>query len=355
MKVIGDIYEAAMLPEFWPTALERLSNDLGFAGFTLITIDGVPRWTASQNFLSSVELYLNGGWHEKNEPMERLMRLKPPGFVREIDIFSQEELPNIEIVRDLKRPAGLGWSAAMMTPMPTGETLLLSVEQFWDRGPLSDATMAKLEELRPHLSRAALLAAKLQHQRAEAAVESLEMTGVPAAVVNHRGKVLASNARLQTFAPTITVSAFDRMNVAPPAALALFKAALEVLTADAIQAAPLSIAVPATDATPPLVLHVIPTKGQARDLFGAQTALVVVTAVSARTAPPAAILRALFDLTPSESRIAEALLAGTEKNELLKRLGITEETERSYVKSILRKTGFKGRTDLVRFLGGLAT
>lgn len=84
------------------------------------------------------------------------------------------------------------------------------------------------------------------------------------------------------------------------------------------------------------------------------TALVVVTKAETRPAPAASLLRALFDLTPAESRVCEALLSGIQKTELQEKFAISGETERSHVRSILRKTGMTRRVDLVRFLGGLS-
>ncbi len=355
MNLIGDLYEAAMLPEYWPVALQNLTQHIGVAGSTLITIDEAkPRWTASSAFMDKMRLYLEAGWHGRNEPMERLLKLNSAGFVRDIDLFTVEEVNELPIVRDLKRPGGVGWSAAMATPMPAGEMLLFSIEQYWDRGPLDNDTMLILEELRPHMSRAALLAAKLRHERAEAAVESLDLAAVPAALVTHHGKVLAANSRFQAFKRELPIGAHNRLQVSSPRAGDLLRTALARLALDLNNNTPLSIAVPAPETGTPVVVHILPTKGRARDLFGAMTALIIVTSVQARTAPSASLLKALFDLTPSEARVCEALLSGLQKSELQAQLSISSETERSHMKSIFRKTGLARRIDLVRFLGGLS-
>lgn len=356
MTLVNDIYEAAMLPEYWPTALKTLCERIGAEGCTLVTIDAeVPRWTSSIGFADKMEAYLDGQWHNRNEPMERLVRSGSTGFLRDIDLFSREEVENLPIVRDFKRPAGFGWSAAMATAMPGGEMLLFSIEQLWDRGPLSDEVMRTLEDLRPHISRAALLAAKLRHRQAEAAVESLNLAGVPAALVTHRGQVIAANAGFLSFKQQLFVGAHDRLQIGAQRSAELVQAALDRLSRQFRDDAPMSIAVPAAlEDEVPLVVHVVPTKGRARDVLGPMTALVIVTRVGSRPSPPASLLRALFDLTPTESRVCEALLSGVAKADLQRSLAITEETERTHVKSILRKTGLKRRIDLVRFLGGLS-
>jgi len=58
----------------------------------------------------------------------------------------------------------------------------------------------------------------------------------------------------------------------------------------------------------------------------------------------------LFDLTPSEARLALALSRGMSISDAATNLGLTIETVRSYSKRIYGKTGARGQADLVRFI-----
>jgi DNA-binding CsgD family transcriptional regulator len=58
----------------------------------------------------------------------------------------------------------------------------------------------------------------------------------------------------------------------------------------------------------------------------------------------------LFQLLPSEARLALALSRGMSIAESAAELGITVETARTYSKSIYAKTGARGQPDLVRFV-----
>lgn len=353
MTIISGIYEAAMLPEYWPLALQSAADHLSVEGCTLITIDSSLHWVASTRMEAVCRAYMESEWHAKNEPLDRLLKKRPYGFMREIDIFTREEVDNLAIVRDYKRPGGFGWSAAMAAPMPGGEMLLFSVEQLWDRGPIPDGTMAELELLRPHISRAALLAAKLQHQRDEAAVHSLGLIGVAAAIVTLNGIVRAANDRFLSHGERLSISAYNRLRVGFAPAAMRMDAALARLSTNAPDTTLMSIAVPAEEDEAPLVLHVLPVKGRARDIFGAATALVVVTSVSEGTRPSASLIRALFDLTPAEARVAEAVVAGRDEPGALQALGMGSETVRTHVKSIFRKTGLNSRLELVRLLSSI--
>jgi DNA-binding CsgD family transcriptional regulator len=58
----------------------------------------------------------------------------------------------------------------------------------------------------------------------------------------------------------------------------------------------------------------------------------------------------LFDLIPSEARLALALSRGSSLAEAAEELGLTVESARTYSKRIYAKTGARGQTDLVRFI-----
>ncbi|MDE2405845.1 MAG: helix-turn-helix transcriptional regulator [Sphingomonadales bacterium] len=61
-------------------------------------------------------------------------------------------------------------------------------------------------------------------------------------------------------------------------------------------------------------------------------------------------LAQLFDLLPSEARLALALARGMSIAEAAADLGITVESARTYSKRIYAKTGARGQADLVRFV-----
>lgn len=109
MNLTNEIYEGAMLPEYWQAALKKLCDLTGTDGCTLVTIDeATPRCTSSIGFVDKMQAYLDGGWHTRNEPMEKLLRVGSTGFLRDVDLFKKEEIESLAIVRDFKRPAGFG-------------------------------------------------------------------------------------------------------------------------------------------------------------------------------------------------------------------------------------------------------
>jgi DNA-binding CsgD family transcriptional regulator len=61
-------------------------------------------------------------------------------------------------------------------------------------------------------------------------------------------------------------------------------------------------------------------------------------------------LEQMFDLIPSEARLALALARGMSIAEAASELGLTVESARTYSKRIYAKTGARGQADLVRFI-----
>lgn len=90
-----------------------------------------------------------------------------------------------------------------------------------------------------------------------------------------------------------------------------------------------------------------------RDAVSATAAPAVVAYVHGDSAPSANRcdqLAQLFDLLPSEARLALALSRGMSLADAADDLGLTIESARTYSKRIYAKTGARGQADLVRFI-----
>lgn len=101
-----------------------------------------------------------------------------------------------------------------------------------------------------------------------------------------------------------------------------------------------------------MVVHVLPVSGAANDVFALAQTIVVVTPVVPRDVPAAKMIQGLFDLTPGEAKVAALIGAGEQLREAAGRLGIAEETARSFLKRVFVKTGVRRQAELVALLGG---
>ncbi len=69
---------------------------------------------------------------------------------------------------------------------------------------------------------------------------------------------------------------------------------------------------------------------------------------------PAELIKALYELTPSEIRLAEAILEGLTPGEAAASFGVSVNTTRSQLRSLFAKTDTQRQAELVRLLSGLA-
>jgi DNA-binding CsgD family transcriptional regulator/PAS domain-containing protein len=99
-----------------------------------------------------------------------------------------------------------------------------------------------------------------------------------------------------------------------------------------------------------LQVAVVPAPERYRPAESGSCALVFVSDPSSRPRPRAALMRALYGLTPAEARLADLLLEGLEVREAAERVGTTLETARFHLKRVLAKTGCRRQTELMRLM-----
>jgi DNA-binding CsgD family transcriptional regulator len=348
-NLIDRVYEAALLPDQWPSALDAVADLVSGFGAVLLVTDTkkISRWVSSDTMNPIVVDWINGNWPAKTQRTSRMVSKQHAGWINDLDVYTQEELDVQEDQLNFLRPRGLGRGAGTFIPLPSGETAVFSLERRFELGAYTSEEMARLDSARPHLARAALLAARMQLERARSAVAALGMLGLPAAVVRASGQVVASNPLLDTVSSHVSPTAFGGLALTNQKSNALLLATLGSLETSKGAG---SIALPARDATSAAVLHVVPVRGLARDIFGSSSAILIITPIDATAPPSVGLLQALFDLTPAEARVAARLSAGDTIQTLAEALEVSPQTIRAQLRSIFAKTGIGRQADLINLL-----
>jgi len=75
-----------------------------------------------------------------------------------------------------------------------------------------------------------------------------------------------------------------------------------------------------------------------------------VTLVVQQSAPQPALLEALFDLTPTEAKVASLLVQGQSVVEIAKAQEVKQNSVRTQLKSVFAKTGVHRQAELVGLL-----
>ena len=351
--LVDRIYECAFAPEHWPGVFDELAKIADARGGFLFTANRqVINWTASASLQAGMQAFVAGDFYTRSSRAARALASGHTGFLREHDIYTDDQLAVDPIYRDLLWPAGLGWAAAMAIRLPTGDELFLSVEREHARGPVEATAIEQLDALRPHLARAALMSARLQLERVRAASAMLASIGLPALVFDRAGRVLVANELLERPSDHVHWRAQDRFALKDSKADALLRRAMETLQSDGV-GSNRSFPVRGPDAQVALIAHVVPIRRSARDLFSQSVGVLILMPAKTPQAPSVELVQSLFDLTAAEARVARSLTMGQTVDEIASEKGVSSHTVRSQVRGVLEKTGSRRQADVIALLGGI--
>ncbi|MER2253361.1 helix-turn-helix transcriptional regulator [Methylorubrum podarium] len=349
--LIDRIYEAAAVPELWREVLIELARFAGAPEAVLIVSTGTHYRgfvTTSPEFDALVTEHLS---FPGNVRTERLLELRHPGFCNDLDVVTEEEIATLPLYRDFLIPRGYGAGTATTVMVPSGDSVIVHCERARAEGDFGPQTLAALNGLRPHLARAALLSARLEMERVATTTQTLEALGLPAAVLGQGGRVIGANPSLVAMMPHTLSDQPSRLAAVDPAADRLLREAL-ARSGPGTEAAVHSIPIAAADERPPVILHLVPIRGAAHDVFVRARFVLIATPVVAQEVPGADVVQGLFDLTPAEARLAALIAAGDAPAPAAAKLGITPNTARSVLKRIFQKTGVSRQAELVGLLAG---
>lgn len=353
--LVDDIYEAAIVPERWPRLLDEIArrHDAALGSIFTTRPDGTIRWIGTD---AAAKLFAE--FQSLDPPVEpirlrRAAELELEGFYTDLDLGDPSIFEHPAYTQFLY-PRNYGWFAAATFQLPNGDSAGVGFERYRDRGPFEPSAIDSLNDLRPHLGRAAVLSVQAGLQRAQSMAEALNTVGIPGAVLNTNGQLFVANARFEALMPAVVADRRHRVCLTNSRADELLRDAIERLRTRGAPGQSRSIPVAARDDRPPLIFHIVPVRGAAHDIFSQGLAILTATPVDRSAVPAAEVLQVLFDLTPAEARVARAIAQGKSVEAIAIANGVSRETVRTQLVSILRKTGLNRQAELVALLGGKA-
>jgi len=348
------LYEAALVPELWTETCERLASEVDSSTASIFTIDsqGTHRYVTTPNLAETFVRFSGSDLRFSNVRPVRAMQHFPFSFGRASDILTPEEYTRDPIQREFIEPAGMQWEAGWVFQEPTGHTVVITLMRAKGLDDFSDTQLERLNVLKPDLARAAYMSSRLAFNEARSMTQTLSLLGLPAAVIGDGGQAIAMNPEMEALSPRIRTGAGDRLILEGAGADALLDDAIQRYKA---QVAPTVQSLPmmARNGAPPLILHLLPIRRAARDIFSRSMAVLAVTEVGKVGPPDMRVLCGLFDLTPAEARVARGIAMAQTPETIAATLGISLETARSHLKRIMGKTGTARQAELVLLLSGL--
>ncbi len=178
---------------------------------------------------------------------------------------------------------------------------------------------------------------------------AMQIMDVAAAVIANGRRALSMNARLEDFMPDIVCDTPSGLRLVDRQAEKLLRqafAALERGTPTSTQSIPIS----PIDERPPLILHLVPIRRRARDIFVSAEAVLMLMPIVTDSEPDATVIQGLFDLTPAEVHVARGIASGKTLLEIAEERNLTRNTVRNQLSSVFQKTGCARQVDLARLL-----
>ncbi|HEX3756439.1 MAG TPA: LuxR C-terminal-related transcriptional regulator [Rhizomicrobium sp.] len=349
LQLFDRIYEAAFVPELWAQVLEDIgvtSDSVGGALF--LFADGKPpRGRAVERLHDMLAKFLASDTMPFSTGVSRMCSVQPASFVDVDSYMTPEEIEN-DPVRIEFRAHGIGAHLCTAIPMPSGELAIFVFQRQLHEGGYSQAQVDMFDGIRPHLARASLAAARLGLERAQGTVSTMEIMGLPAAVLSGGGRVLAANSLFEALPSVFLPVAFGGLAIADSEANRLFQ---EAVVQNRRDLAVRSIPLPAKEGRQALIIHLLPLRRAAHDIFSGADILIAGMALNPSALVPSPnILIGLFDLSPAEAKLAAALARGQSLKQAAAGMGITFSTARTYIESVFRKTGTHQQSQLVALL-----
>lgn len=347
--LVDSIYEAAVVGEGWPGVLQQVAErgDAVLAALVTSHADLPLDWRLSPGAGAAADAYLRSDAPLRSEAIPRVIGSNWAGFLTDEELFGGPGLFRRDpLMTEWGTPNGFDHGAGTAIRVPNGDVAMVQLHRRIGDPAFDRAAIQRLDALRPHLARAAVLSARWRQERLRSATQALGLLGLPSAVVNAAGRVLAANPLLEAMTGHVVWGAADRMALSDVRAAAMFDDILQRSSAG-VTPGVRSFAAGDAQGRDAVVVHLIPVEGEARDLFGAGLTLVAVTRPDNAAPVDAALIQGLFDLTAAEARVAAGLIEGQSTTDLAARNGVGLETVRTQVKAVLGKTGVSRQAELI--------
>lgn len=347
--VLASLYEAGGSPEKWPDMLDIIAGSVGARGGIIFSAtDGAGFHMASPGVAELFADYVAQGWMERNERGAPLVRQRSPQFVTDTDVRSLDDIATMPVYQEFFKPRGACAGAGTLLQGAHHDMLVMTIEAF-ESHQAARVALPHLDALRPHIGRAMSLASQIRNARAQGLVDGLALIGSAAAIVGANGRLRATNQAFRDQFGSLASDHHATLCFADPHANAALKTALSMPGRLRHQAG--SIVVRDRAGTPIQVMHIVPLVRSARDLFESDGLLLLTAGGENRAIPGADLLRLLFDLTPTEARLARHLAEGVALQDAAAHLGVTYGTARVHLRAVFQKTGVRRQSDLVGLLG----
>lgn len=357
--LLGTLHSAPLDEDHWHDFLVQLcgftesvygifsSNDTALARRILVH-SGMPA------FAEAHRTY-NESYRHRDPFRERFLRSPRVGVIEGNELCPHHELVKTDLYREFLHRFDLHHTTYMVLSMSPRKYEFISIWRA-DRPQLDADARQLLAMVMPHIQtalqvRQVLGAAERRAQNAEALLDS---NSTASFLLDERGSIVFMNRAAERLTEASDGLRVFTDQIAPTDASSRMSFRSLVLAAAAADGHDPggAIALERRSGKRPLQVLVTPFRPSNIHRSTARV-LVLATDPELKVNFPDAILRALYDLTPAETEIANGLLTGFSLDELALLRKVSVATVRSQMKGLFGKTSTQRQGDLIRLLSSL--
>jgi len=362
--LIGDVYDAALNPDLWPSALRQAAEFIGGSAAALYSKDTTSKRGA---------VYFEDGGiapQYKQLYFDKYITLDPSTTAQYLakvgepfgtgDVMSYDEFLHSRFYQEWVKPQQLVDCINVVLDKSATSIAIFGVFRDTRHGVVDDESRRRMRLIVPHIRRAVLIGRVVDLQTAEAATFADTFDSIAAGMflVDGSGRIVHANAAGHALlaAGEILRAAGDRLAASDAQA---DRTLLDIFAAAGSGDAEIGtkgIAVPlsARDGEHH-VAHVLPLTSGARRRGGkvyAAVAAIFVHKAALTTPSPPEVIAKTFSLTASELRVLLAIVNVGGVPETAAALGIAETTVKFHLRRLFEKTGARRQADLVKLVAG---
>jgi DNA-binding CsgD family transcriptional regulator/PAS domain-containing protein len=356
---VSSIYGAALIPDLWTAALQSVIDDAGAVGAGYSVFNKRTKrveWLSQSGPLVGRE----GDYFSYYQVLDRyrpiLETVPAARWLQISECLPETVLRRDEWYNDYLLKAGIDDALSARLFESPSHVVVFGVSHGVDQAPFTRARIAALQASLQPLANAARLQVELLSLgwKSSVALLALDQLGAAVIIADTDGRVIQTNRAAERVLQRgdglrIRNGKLGALDVSENAGLetAIASAAMEQETPAAIG----RMRVRRHDSCLPYVLTVAPL-GADLTIYGRALAMIVLTDPD-ECSPSERELAEFFRLSPAESRLAVALLAGKKLSEVAMEFRVQITTLRTQLSSILRKTGVTRQVDLIRLLSNV--
>jgi DNA-binding CsgD family transcriptional regulator len=353
--LIGRVYDAALDSRLWPDVSAGIAQALQSpSGGILIhrPAETKPQWLARSDNLLALSDGYEQHFHRMDVWAQRAAHKELGRIFNSQELISDAEFVRTEFYNDWCRKADIFQVIGSVFRVSDGAISVLGIHRPKRSNQYGEGERHLLGRIFPHVERAVRLYQRVSVAAVErqATLDTLARTGLATLVVGRNGLLLYVSPDAHLLLgdnDPLTVTAGKLVAKQPVMAKRLAQAietAVDVASdRDGMPAR--AIALPRADRLPLTVL-VAPFR-PARDGFGAQAPAAILFVRDPERGTRTAALQDLFDLTSTEACVAAALSDGHSVDTFAAANGVSINTVKTHLKSVMLKTGTRRQAELV--------